>query len=1229
MEIKYLKSFQKALEKDWKKKKEPLHKYCGLSLAQIEILEAYYYPDGKWQFPKVLREMLYLDGVGSTLFDTGCFMFTDNRDDLELESLLDMQSDNSFFSRNEEHFLEWNPFGDRPIWVFGTAYESSDNFEFVYLDEYEEDPWVYYFEMDDGYDNGSKEVIFESYPYNDYPRLRLSEVIFSYEKGPDFRFPKEHKSKEKVETRKEIDPIVQAWKLAAKNGNQKEIEKLLAQGIDIHSDDDYALRWTVINKHYDISLFLLKHGADANVDRQFILTTLAKRGELDLIKKFENFGLKIANANMSLNVAIRNKHSETVKYIFDKGTVITDEYRDSIFQLVLLGNVDLLKVALKKSKWLYNSQEDHSSLSGAIAKSNSPDMLEFLLKTQKNIYNCLFYVLWYSLCEGREELANYILSKNLIDFNNCPKFSYLNKSKASIPTAKLIIERVGTRMFEEDFIRWEIQKGNIEFLELWVQHATDEQIQRIGPLALKSAAFMRQSKIMKLLVNADLQINNQTLLEIVVSSENGEAAIILLDKQVETKYSDLEKYFCTRHTSLADLEIFLKQLGKSAELIEYWGYIYQLKTLWKSWQRPNPKETRIGIDEFEEGAYLTLKGLMDFRNRVGFNSLSRIVAEMYPVRSSSYSYYVNYPFHYKIETINHPESARFKKLFPETHPNLKLFLLEIEQLIINHKGKKAVELLEKNLRKKQLIDNGKNGEEQYFAIEEDLHVENPFNYPESKILKSIKESKSREVLIFLLDNYTDIEFAEYLLQIFRYESSFWVYPEVLISVFTRPQKFELTNDLIVRFCKGAFSIDEKRIKLILSDKRVKEIPSTVLSKIILLWICHAVYYNKIELYNSIDECLISMPQVIKHDYAEIQNFIIRKEISYSGKSYLRDPFEHFSHLQEIETGIDIDDFNSLLNDTQKINYIFSAIKGNVEDAGKRKELLRMIVSGSQLWSDLEDEVTEIGYTRGRPESNIFLLLSIEMQNFGLLNHLLQKGADPNTENGRALLFAAKVPKKNELFERLIFHGAVFPKDAKLVDQIESIGSISNFKLLYRRLADNLISTINGFQLTEQQKLSISNSKLQRIGSESNQANVHSLIYSNDNKKAKQLLREFVFEQTVLNRAMINACCSINREKIELLLAEGANINTEDGICFALAIERGEYEFAKWLVQTHHANRTYNHGYTHLFAYQVKLDPETWKVLFSGYTLKKRIWIVNRKHRKNMERLKEFIHVKDG
>ena len=88
---------------------------------------------------------------------------------------------------------------------------------------------------------------------------------------------------------------------------------LIKNGADIHTDNDYALRWSVVHGHLDIVKYLLENGANIHADNDYALRWSARNGHLDLIKYLLKNGANIhADDEYTLIWSAKNGHLDAV-----------------------------------------------------------------------------------------------------------------------------------------------------------------------------------------------------------------------------------------------------------------------------------------------------------------------------------------------------------------------------------------------------------------------------------------------------------------------------------------------------------------------------------------------------------------------------------------------------------------------------------------------------------------------------------------------------------------------------------------------------------------------------------------------------------------------------------------------------------------------------------------------------------------------------------------------------
>ena len=136
---------------------------------------------------------------------------------------------------------------------------------------------------------------------------------------------------------------------AAKEGNLKEVERLLQKGADVHAYDDYALRWASNNGHLEVVRLLLQNGADVHAKNDYALRWASYNGHLEVVKLLLQNGADVhVDNDFVFRWASRNGHLEVVKLI--------EEY---IKDPTVIGSV-------QEDKPWYFDEEEQSSLARAL-----------------------------------------------------------------------------------------------------------------------------------------------------------------------------------------------------------------------------------------------------------------------------------------------------------------------------------------------------------------------------------------------------------------------------------------------------------------------------------------------------------------------------------------------------------------------------------------------------------------------------------------------------------------------------------------------------------------------------------------------------------------------------------------------------------------------------------------------------------------------------------------------
>ena len=104
------------------------------------------------------------------------------------------------------------------------------------------------------------------------------------------------------------------------------LKELVAEGADIHVNNDEVLIWASYNGHLEIVKFLVESGADIHADRDASLKWASKEGHLEVVKFLVESGADIhAENDEALRYASKEGHFKVVKFLESKGKEIKNE----------------------------------------------------------------------------------------------------------------------------------------------------------------------------------------------------------------------------------------------------------------------------------------------------------------------------------------------------------------------------------------------------------------------------------------------------------------------------------------------------------------------------------------------------------------------------------------------------------------------------------------------------------------------------------------------------------------------------------------------------------------------------------------------------------------------------------------------------------------------------------------------------------------------------------------
>ena len=117
---------------------------------------------------------------------------------------------------------------------------------------------------------------------------------------------------------------------AAQNGDLEIVKYLVNQGVNIHANDDEALRDASYNGQLEVVKYLVEQGADIHAKNDYALRYSSENGYLEIVKYLIEQGAYINALNdLAFKWASKEEHLEVIQYfLFDCNMQIKQDAKD-------------------------------------------------------------------------------------------------------------------------------------------------------------------------------------------------------------------------------------------------------------------------------------------------------------------------------------------------------------------------------------------------------------------------------------------------------------------------------------------------------------------------------------------------------------------------------------------------------------------------------------------------------------------------------------------------------------------------------------------------------------------------------------------------------------------------------------------------------------------------------------------------------------------------------------
>ena len=190
----------------------------------------------------------------------------------------------------------------------------------------------------------------------------------------------------------------------------KELLKIDNLGIvDIHADDDYALRWAAEKGHFEIVKFLVENGANIHADGDSALCLAAEEGHFKIVKFLIKNGADIhAIGDYALCVAAENGHFKVVKFLLENGANIHARDDHALCWAAEKGHFKIVKFLVENGADIH--ARDDCALRWA-AQNGHFEIVKFLVENGADVHALGGCALRLAAENNHTEIFEYLKSK--------------------------------------------------------------------------------------------------------------------------------------------------------------------------------------------------------------------------------------------------------------------------------------------------------------------------------------------------------------------------------------------------------------------------------------------------------------------------------------------------------------------------------------------------------------------------------------------------------------------------------------------------------------------------------------------------------------------------------------------------------------------------------------------------------------------------------------------------
>ena len=170
----------------------------------------------------------------------------------------------------------------------------------------------------------------------------------------------------------------------AKQGSLQGMNYFIKRGADIHSRDDWALRFASQHGHLEMVIYLIENGANVNAQDDFSLRESIRNGHLEIVKYLVEHGANVnAWDDQALRFANEYGHLEIMKYLVEHRANVNTKDDLALIDASRDGNLKVVKFLIEHGANV-NAQDDWALR--AASSNGNLEVVRYLMEHGANIH---------------------------------------------------------------------------------------------------------------------------------------------------------------------------------------------------------------------------------------------------------------------------------------------------------------------------------------------------------------------------------------------------------------------------------------------------------------------------------------------------------------------------------------------------------------------------------------------------------------------------------------------------------------------------------------------------------------------------------------------------------------------------------------------------------------------------------------------------------------------------